>query len=70
MTSDLPRFGFPIAHWHWSFAWFPIRTYDGRRAWLRWVQRRRIQKYEHLDGGADQWWQYRVLHGYEAPRAL
>jgi hypothetical protein len=56
-----PRFGHPIGPWHWHFAWHPIRAYDQRLAWLRWVERRCIQKHAYLNGGGpDFWWQYRV----------
>jgi hypothetical protein len=53
-----PLFGFPMGPWHDHFAWWPVRTYDGRLVWLKWVRRRGIQKLQHLDGGDDQWFQY------------
>lgn len=60
-----PIFGDPIGPWHWWFAWKPIRTYDARIAFLRWVRRRCIQKHAYLPGGGpDQWWQY---HAEGAP---
>jgi hypothetical protein len=53
-----PMFGFPVAHYHRWFAWYPVDTYDQGWKWLRFVRRRRIQKHWYLDGGAMQWWQY------------
>lgn len=53
-----PTFGDPVGPWHWWFAWKPVRTYDNRRVWLRWVRRRNVQKHEYLHGGGDRWWQY------------
>jgi hypothetical protein len=53
-----PRFGEPIGSWHRWFAWRPVKTYDQRRAWFRFVARRCIQKHEWLYGGSDFWWQY------------
>jgi hypothetical protein len=55
-----PRFGEQVGPWHWHFAWWPVRTYDQRLVWLRWVERRCIQKNEYLYGGGDFWWQYRI----------
>jgi len=55
-----PRFGNPVGPWHWWFAWRPIKTYDRRTVWLRWVLRRCIQKHEYLTGGDDFWWQFTV----------
>ncbi|MGV2049293.1 hypothetical protein ACQZ48_04340 [Agrobacterium sp. 22-209-1] len=51
-------FGDPVSGWHDHFAWFPVRTYDQRLVWLRWVRRRCIQKHQYLYGGPDFWWQY------------
>jgi hypothetical protein len=53
-----PRYGYPIGEWHTWFAWFPIYTFDRRLAFLRFVKRRCIEKYDYLDGGAEFWWQY------------
>lgn len=56
--NPIPLFGSPVGPWHDHFAWWPVRTYDGRLAWLRWVRRRSIQKHYYLFGGSDRWWQY------------
>lgn len=56
---DCPMFGEPVARWHRWFAWKPIRTFDGRWTWGRFIERRLIQKHTYLDGGADFWRQYR-----------
>ena len=62
MNDDArPTFGFPIGPWHRRFAWWPIDTFDCGWMWLRFVYRRRIQKHDYLNGGADRWWQYRRL---------
>jgi hypothetical protein len=53
-----PLFGDPISDWLPWFAWKPVRTFDRRLVWLRWVCRRCIHKHEHLFGGDDFWWQY------------
>ena len=62
MSDPNPKmmFGDPIGPWHDWFAWFPIRTFDQRFAWLRKVRRRCIQKHQYLHGGADFWWQYHI----------
>lgn len=59
--SALPMFGYPVAAWHRWFAWRPIDTFDQGWKWLCFVERRRIQKHSHLDGGPCQWWQYRTF---------
>jgi hypothetical protein len=56
-----PMFGNPLTPWRPWFAWRPIKTWDQRRRWLCWVERRLIQKHIYLDGGHDFWWQHRVL---------
>jgi len=67
MRDDaMPRFGFPVAPWHWWFAWHPVRTFDGRLIWLRWVKRRLVQLHDHIDRGPDRWWQYRYDRGLVA----
>lgn len=67
-TVPEPRFGWPVAPFHRVFAWLPVTTWDGRRAWLRMVWRRRIHRYDYLDGpGDDQWWQY-TLRCHESQR--
>lgn len=61
VTDDAqPSCGIPVAPWHRVFAWWPIDTYDQGWKWLRFVERRRIQKHWYLDGGAARWWQYRA----------
>jgi hypothetical protein len=62
MSDPIPLFGAPCGPWHWKFAWLPIRTYDARFVWLRWVARRTIQKHHYLPGGADFWFQYSLDH--------
>lgn len=57
MTDPRPMFGDPIGPWHRWFAWLPVRTYDGRRVWLRTIWRRGIQLHGHLPGPGF-WWQY------------
>lgn len=51
-------FMFPIGPWHDWFAWFPVRTYDHRWAWLRSIRRRRLQTHDYLDGPMSCCWQY------------
>jgi hypothetical protein len=58
VTVPQPQFGFPVAPFHRWFAWRPVRTYDGRLTWFRFVWRRLIQKHDYLHGRAAQWWQY------------
>lgn len=59
-----PQFGDPSAPWcHW-FAWFPVRTVDGRFAWLRSIYRRRYHTKPHLDGPQFKWWVYARADGY------
>lgn len=61
MTDDaLPTFGYPVAPWHRKFAWRPVDTYDQGWKWLCVIERRRIHKNNHLDGGDYRWWQYRA----------
>lgn len=62
MSDPNPKmmFGDPIGPWHDWFAWFPIRTYDQRFAWFRWVRRQSVQKHQYLTGGADFWWRYHI----------
>lgn len=55
-------YGFPTAMWHRWFAWRPIRTWDHRLVWLRFVYRRPIQKHDWLDFyGIDMWWWQHAL---------
>lgn len=66
MSDDAqPMFGNPVAPWHRKFAWWPVDTFDQGWKWLRFIERRRIQKHWHLDGGDSQWWQYRALRKRE-----
>jgi hypothetical protein len=60
MTDPLPRFGAPCGNWHRWFAWWPVKSFDQRTAWLRFVSRRCIQKHDFLTGGADFWFQYSI----------
>lgn len=42
-----------------SFAWFPVKCYDGSRVWMRSVWRRLAVVKPHLKYGPDDpWWQY------------
>ncbi len=59
MTYAEPLFGHAVGPWHRAFAFVPHYTFDGGWVWLRFVWRRRIQKNTWLDGGADEWWQFR-----------
>lgn len=47
-----------IGPWHDWFAWFPVRTYDGKWVWLRTVRRCRAQTHAYLSGPIQQWWVY------------
>lgn len=53
-----PMFGDIIGPWHRWFAWRPVETFDGRKVWMRRVNRRRVQTKIWLPGSLDQWWQY------------
>lgn len=61
MSEAKPTFGDPIGPWHRWFAWFPIKTYDRRRVFLHYVERRCIQRHAYLSGGPDFWFQYRRI---------
>lgn len=53
------QFSFPVGKWRTWFAWYPVITWDGRFMFLRIVERRLQQMYEHLDGGRErQWFEY------------
>lgn len=54
----MPVFGDPVSSWHWWFEWKPVRTFDQRIVWLRWICRRCIQTHVHLPGPGGFWWQY------------
>lgn len=60
-----PMFGWPVAGWHRYFAWKPVQTFDGRLMWLRFIHRRLIQRHDYLDGGPDNWWQYKAVETNE-----
>ena len=62
-----PLFAFIVSGWHWWFAWRPVRTWDGRRIWLKKTWRRLAQKRNCLDGVAWQTWQYHYPCGYVDP---
>lgn len=52
-------FALPVDDPTWWFAWRPVRTATGRRAWLRWVLRRRmVVKFDLSPGGGDTFWSY------------
>lgn len=41
------------------FAWWPVKCFDGRWAWLTVVWRRLCVRHAYLHGpGGDPWWQY------------
>jgi hypothetical protein len=65
MKIPTPMSGNPIGPWRQYFAWLPRETFDGCWCWMRPMVRRRIQKHDHLDGGADFWWQYALLKDIE-----
>lgn len=56
--NPTPLFADAIGPWHDHFCWLPIRTYDQRLVWLRWVRRRCVEKRDFLRGGPDAWFQY------------
>lgn len=55
-----PSFGFPVSDWYRWFAWHPVETVDRGWRWMTVVNRRRIHKKQHLDGGPDFWFQHAV----------
>ena len=64
-----PQFGTPVAGWFRWFAWRPVNTVDRGWRWLRVVNCRRIQRKQHLTGGADFWFQYAVaIQGLKAEK--
>lgn len=65
--SYAPMFGSPVAPWHRWFAWRPVDTVNQGIRWMTLIHRRRIQKYHHLNGGPDFWFQYAVsIQGKDA----
>ena len=56
------QFGFPISDWRRTFAWLPVRTFDGRLIWLRPVMTRRYHLHDYLTGGPDQWSIYATVN--------
>lgn len=58
---DVYAFGGQIGPTHVWFAWYPVRLWWGKWAWLRTVQRARIAKYHHLDGPDWAIWTYEEL---------
>lgn len=64
--SDAPLFYDAIGPWHRWFAWRPVDTVTHGWAWLRNVERRRIQLKLFLPGPVDQAWQYRKVNPYLA----
>lgn len=55
--SLTPSFGAPVSPWFLWFAWHPVMTVDRGWRWLCPIWRRRVQKHDHLTGGADFWFQ-------------
>lgn len=54
-----PAFGDFVGPWFEWFAWRPIKTYNGRTAWLRKVWKRRVQAHDYLSGpNQGSWWWY------------
>lgn len=51
--------GAELATWHPWFAWHPVTLPNGRRAWLRWLERR-------LDAGP--YPKVRIGYDYRLPR--
>lgn len=67
MSTLKPRFGEPLTYWYRWFAWHPVETADRGWRWLSLVWRRRIEKYDHLDGGPDRWFQHAARVPLESP---
>jgi len=53
-----PQFGRLVGEWHRWFAWYPVKTFDQRSVWFRFVWRRSVYKHQYLEGGPDWWWWY------------
>lgn len=58
MIIPAPQFGELIGEWHKVFTWIPVRTYDNRFVWLKYVWRRCVCKHEYLPGEDCFWWWY------------
>jgi hypothetical protein len=57
---ERPAYGDPITPWFRVFLWRPQRMWTGHWRWLCTVERRLVQKKEHLPGPFCQWFQYRL----------
>lgn len=60
----VPQFGDPSGPWCRWFAWYPVKTVDGRLAWLYGIWRRRYHTKGYLDGPQFKWWVYARADGY------
>lgn len=61
MDEPVFKFADRISPWHTWFAWYPVRTYDGRWRWLKRLRRARMQNHDYLSFVAlEQWWAYRL----------
>ena len=60
MSEPDPKMMFvdPVGPWGWWFAWFPVRTYDKRLVWLRWVRRRPMRFKSKMFNYSDYSWQH------------
>jgi hypothetical protein len=55
---EAPAFGAPVGEWTPWFAWYPVRTWDGRLIWLSYVYRQLVRRHSWVDFGPVKWWQY------------
>jgi hypothetical protein len=53
-----------VTEWKRWFAWYPVRTVDARRAWLRSVEWRYVYVQDYLWHCDDQITQYRAVQHY------
>lgn len=63
MSNGQPAFGNFIGQWHKKFMWLPIKTYDDRIVWLRYVWRRRVLLHDYLPNPyphLDKWWWHQI----------
>lgn len=53
-----PLYADPVSPWYPWFAWKPVQCWDGRRAWLRMIFRRRCQNKTYINGlnTLPNWW--------------